>query len=56
LYQSANSIEPVIPVRSNGSRRTLVKIGQSTLTVLPSQPPGGGCRYGRQGDANELNF
>src|SRR6202158_246366 len=39
-YQSANSMEPVMPVRSNGSRRTLQRIGQSTLTVLPSHPPG----------------
>ena len=28
------------PVRSNGSSRRLVRYGQSTLTVPPSQPPG----------------
>jgi hypothetical protein len=29
-----------MPVRSNGSRRMLVRIGQSTLIVPPSQPCG----------------
>ena len=29
-----------MPVRSNGSRRRLTRIGQSTFTVAPSQPFG----------------
>ena len=29
-----------MPVRSNGSRRRLTRIGQSTLSVAPSQPLG----------------
>jgi hypothetical protein len=40
LNQSEKAIDPAMPVRSSGSRRRLVSIGQSTFTVPPSQPPG----------------
>src|SRR6185436_502700 len=41
-YCWAPSFEPLLgqPVRSNGSRRRLVRYGTSTLVFVPSQPLG----------------